>query len=555
MNFQAYTLESHNEYSCIQINAPDSSNRTPVHLCILLDTSASMDMDNKLNNVKQSIKFLLNFLTPQDQISVVTFSDIAKVINNKTSITPNEKENLSAVLSLIKSESNTNLSAGIITAQDCLNEVSSDVKQGILLLTDGQANAGVIHPPDIIRIVKGLTDKFSGTSISCVGYGTDHNAELLQGISSESGGSYYVVNDIENVAVVFGDILGALMSCTSQQVRVIMPPGTEVKTRYAVHNTSSYTEVVIGDMPASATAAFIAKLPTTTPISLKGYDILNHSTYELNTTINQTDDVTLQTNGEAHYLRFEVLTIIEKSRTMIINNPSAADIQTVLDSINSYITTITDYSSTHPHSLWNLLLSELNTCKSNLQNRNNLNRFHTGQVLSQHTAYLGMMRGLPAQTPIMHFNYSSQPPYDPNFQDENDDDPTSSNSVAHDISSNPIPPPVDLHRTFSNTVQRQISAQMHTYATPVAHTQSAPAIPVSALRRRNALGLMEPIQGLSQIQENDGSYDSLARSSNMLPLPPMSSSLLPLQRQQACPSDIPPICSPIRGVSHQSNTD
>lgn len=540
MNFQAYSLENHNEYSCIQVNAPDSSNRTPVHLCILLDTSASMDIDNKLNNVKQSIKFLLNFLTPQDQVSIVTFSDIAKVINKQTCITPNEKDNVTAVLSLIHSESNTNLSAGIITAQDCLNITGTtgtdDVKQGILLLTDGQANAGVINPPDIIRIVKGLTDKFSGTSISCVGYGTDHNAELLQNISSESGGSYYVVNDIENVAVVFGDILGGLMSCTSQQVRVILPPGTEVKTRYAVHNTPTAVEVVIGDMPAAATAAFIAKLPVSAPLSLKGYDILNHNTFELNTTVNQTDDVTLQTNGEAHYLRFEVLSIIEKSRTMIMNNPIATEIQPVLDSINSYITTITEYSSTHTHSLWDLLLSELNSCKSNLQNRNNINRYHTGQVLTQHTAYLGMMRGLPsalpsAQQPVqplmrMNYNFGTQ-----DFEAE-DDDPTS--SVP--------PPPIDLYRTFSNNVQRQISSQMYDYATPrVSATGVATS---SAMRRCNALGVTDPTQILSQIQEVNSSYDSL---------PPIPLSLLPLQRQQACSSDIPPICSPVRCLSTESH--
>ncbi len=542
MNFQAYTLQNHSDYSCIQVNAPDSSNRTPVHLCILLDTSASMDIGDKLNNVKQSIKFLLNFLTPNDQVSIVTFSDIAKVINKQALITPTEKENMNAVLSLITSEANTNLSAGIITAQDCLNEVSGDVKQGILLLTDGQANCGVVNPPDIIRIVKSLTDKYSGTSISCVGYGTDHNADLLQSISSESGGSYYVVNDIENVAVVFGDILGGLMSCTSQQVRVLLPPGTEVKTRYAVHNTPAAVEVVIGDMPASMNAAFIAKLPVNTPITLKGYDILNHTTFELNTTVNTTDDETLQTNGEAHYLRFEVLAIIEKSRSMIMNNPSSADIQTVIDSINAYITTITEYSSTHSHTLWSLLLSELNNCKTNLQNRNNINRYHTGQVLSQHTAYLGMMRGLPAQTPLAQPYYHSSSMQN---EDENeDDDPCSASRIA-----SAAPPPVDLQRTFSNAVQRQISGQMHSYATPVAHTQSAPSIPVSALRRRNAIGTTDPLQMLSQIQEADGSYDSLA------PLPPIIPCLLPLQRQQACPSDIPAIFSPLRNVSEQSNTD
>ena len=55
MNFQAYTLSKHPEWACLQVKAPESETRTPVHLCCVIDTSASMESYNKLENVKRSL--------------------------------------------------------------------------------------------------------------------------------------------------------------------------------------------------------------------------------------------------------------------------------------------------------------------------------------------------------------------------------------------------------------------------------------------------------------------------------------------------------------------
>jgi Ca-activated chloride channel family protein len=270
-----------------------------------------MDSDNKLENVKRSLQFLLDFLGPQDSVSVITFSETARTILTQTAVSAAEKDNIRARISIIRVESNTNLSAGIVQARDSLQIDTSNTKQGILLLTDGIANMGLTRPADILELVRNTINKFNGTSISSVGYGTDHNVELLQSISTEGGGSYYVVNNLEDVATVFGDILGGLVSCAAQQVRVVLPTGTEIKSRYAIHTAGDQIDIVIGDLPSGAEAAFLAKIPVGRPVTLKGYDLVTHNTFEVNTTVGTTTDVTLQVSGEAHYLRFEVLAIIE----------------------------------------------------------------------------------------------------------------------------------------------------------------------------------------------------------------------------------------------------
>jgi hypothetical protein len=462
-----------------------------------------MTSENKLENVKQSLQFLLDFLGPQDSVSVITFSETAKTILTQTAVTASEKDNIRARISIIKVESNTNLSASIVQARETLMIDTSNCKQGILLLTDGVANMGLTRPTDILELVRNTIDKFRGTSISSVGYGTDHNVELLQSISTEGGGSYYVVNNLEDVATVFGDILGGLVSCAAQQVRIVLPVGTEVKSRYATNTNGDKMEIVIGDMPAGAEAAFLAKISAGLPVTLKGYDLLTHNTFEMNTTVSTTDDSTLQVNGDAHYLRFEVMAILEQSRSLMNFHTPAADITAQVTKIDACIATITTHRAEHEHSLWDILLDELNACKRTLQHRNVYDTT-TPHIMTQHAGYLGRMRGLPAAL--------SQVPSNPMTGifsgGEGCGDPDA------------IPTPLPVMRTFSNYTQRQISSQL---CATVSGGLRAPTQDPNSTRTSPAL---QPVTNIIPIPEMQPLPDSL-------PLPN-----IPLTRQVACSSSV-----------------
>jgi hypothetical protein len=392
-----------------------------------------MDSDYKLENVKQSLHFLLDFLGSQDKITIVTFSESAKTILSKITTSGAEKDNIRARISIIRTESNTNLSAGIVQSRESLITDDPQIKQGILLLTDGVANLGLTRAADILELVTNTVNRFSGTSISCVGYGTDHNSELLQNISTEGGGSYYVVNNLEDVAIVFGDILGGLVSCVSQQVRVILPRGTEIKTRYAVNETDDKLEIILGDMSAGMEGAFLAKLPIGTTIELRGYNLQTHDTFQINTNVIATQDSTLQVNGVAHYLRFEVLNLLEQARTVIMRGGNLLRIREILDRIDGLIRSITEYSAQSSHSLWDILLQELNSCKFSLENeRRNADTPH---LMTQRAGYLGRMRGIAA-------GMSQRGEEEENLS------------------------PIPVERTFSNIAQRLISSQMVASVTP-----------------------------------------------------------------------------------------
>jgi hypothetical protein len=248
------------------------------------------------------------------------------------------------------------------------------------------ANDGVKEPDQIVAMTKKLLEDYHGTSLSCIGYGTDHNAELLQSMATEGGGSYSIVNTLEDVATVFGNVLGGLISCSFQQVCITLPKGTEIKSRYATNHLDEL-EIMVGDLSAGMEAVVLAKIPLGHVLSVKAYDLKASQLITVETTVSSSEDVTIQTDGEAHYLRFDVLALLDDI---------ASGKQTYEHYLEMVITCTHDvkaYREKHAHALWDLLLNELDRALKSLKFPHMYHR----NLTKQHGAYLGMMRGTSSQ--------------------------------------------------------------------------------------------------------------------------------------------------------------
>ena len=237
---QVLYKKSSNEGAVVLKGIPSGETTTSVHMIFVIDVSDSMEDCNKLENVKQSMKFVLPFLKATDRISIVTFGGEANV---KVSCVIPDISHLTSVIDSFETEGCTNLSAGLMLASGCA-ALDPDRKVGIVLLTDGHANAGVCVPDVLLDLVKNGLSQYSLTSVA---YGEDHNATLLTQFAASSGGSYNIVNNLEDVATVFGEILGGLTTVVAQNIHVEFPLGTVLKTGYPQINTGSL-KVKVGDI-------------------------------------------------------------------------------------------------------------------------------------------------------------------------------------------------------------------------------------------------------------------------------------------------------------------
>lgn len=383
--------------ACIRIRGNRSftmERRIPVHFCIAIDVSGSMAIDLKLENVKRSIHYILEILTDADMVSIVTFSNRATHVIQRSATTDDNTAILQQRVRSLNPDGGTNLSDGILATRDCLLAPGTAYKQGILLLTDGQANSGVTDPAQIVQMVSSLLAEFNGTTLSCVGYGTDHNGDLLRAIAREGSGSYSVVQNLEDVATVFGDILGGLISCGFQQVAVKIPRDASQISHYPM-DTSAHTTIRIGDLQDESEIAVIVRdVSAGQDISVQGYNVreLQFTTTTLPIQADATPEEIL--HGKITYLRCEVVRLMEDVRTAVASNRSMESREPLLRTVARLRELATSYGTELPQV--QMILEELDVCERTLNTplRTMHEHEHATQILTQRTACMASGRGV-----------------------------------------------------------------------------------------------------------------------------------------------------------------
>ena len=384
----------------ILLKGRSRSSRQPVHMMMLVDTSGSMDDANKLESVKRSLQVMLVLLSDQDRLSLVTFDDTSKVHLNRTTPTATDREAISYRISGLRTNGSTNMSAGLLEMRERVEENSSGRKQGILMLTDGLANMGVMDTPGLVNIVRRILQEKPGVSISTVGYGADHNTDLLTEIAKEGGGAYNVVKSLEDVASTFGDVLGGLMSISVQRATLEFPPGYKVYTSYPTTvEPSGFTHVNIGDIYSDTEITVLYEgNPSMGPIRVLGTDMMTLDTIDsLSAPDLVTDEDTFLSCFVVAQFRREVSELLKGMRTKR-NSVTVQDITNLMQRVRENI-------RIQDHPIVPFLLEDLQQAHDILAGNRVMSQEEATE-LAQHSAYIGMSRGLRTQTS----NVSSVPP-------------------------------------------------------------------------------------------------------------------------------------------------
>ena len=245
--------------SLFEIHVQQSDERIPTHFVLLLDTSGSMEEKKKLENVKKCVELLLNILTPDDRISVVTFADDSKIVLKRVPADSLHKDSIISKLSSIHANGSTNMSASAVNLQNVVQDET--MKTGVILLTDGHANIGIYDTPSLTTMFRNVREKNPLLTIACLAYGTDHNAELLKQISTEGSGSYAIVNSLEDAATAIGDVFGSFVSCCAQNVDLHLPLGTTIEGSHTTTMLHNSVSLRIGDIYTGSQTMYLVNIP------------------------------------------------------------------------------------------------------------------------------------------------------------------------------------------------------------------------------------------------------------------------------------------------------
>jgi Ca-activated chloride channel family protein len=181
----------------------DDSEKKPADIALVMDTSGSMQDDNKLTNAKAGAKQLVSLLGDKDEFSLLQFSDTAGWATKDQSLGESRKESNRAVDSLFPG-GQTALYDAVDQAYTHLQERPADHIRALIVLTDGDDNTSKEALSDLIKKIHADGETHT-IRIFTIAYGSDAQKTVLTQIATATQGKAYEGTP-GNIVEVFRDI-------------------------------------------------------------------------------------------------------------------------------------------------------------------------------------------------------------------------------------------------------------------------------------------------------------------------------------------------------------
>ncbi|WP_439952039.1 YfbK domain-containing protein [Flavobacterium psychrotrophum] len=161
----------------------------------LIDVSGSMDAQNKLPLLKESMKILVKQMRAKDRIAIVVYAGAAGMVLPSTS--GSDKPAIIAALDKLSAGGSTAGGAGIELAYKTAQE--HFIKGGnnrVILATDGDFNVGASSDKDMQTLIE--EKRKSGVFLTCLGYGMgNYKDSKLETLSDKGNGNYAYIDNMD----------------------------------------------------------------------------------------------------------------------------------------------------------------------------------------------------------------------------------------------------------------------------------------------------------------------------------------------------------------------
>ena len=228
----------HTVHAMLDLVAPAAqpAERTPLEVALVLDRSGSM-AGPKLETAKESAAYLVRRMGGGDRLALITYDDEAELVSSLGGM---EKDELLEMVEGITPGGGTNLSGGWLKGVEALLvSPSTDEEPAaapsarepirrVLLLTDGQANVGIMDADTLVCMSGNAAG--DGIATTTIGFGQDFDEDLLTGMAEAGRGHAYYVADPDRSPGVFADEFEGLVSLVAQNVAVEIHPSEHVAT-------------------------------------------------------------------------------------------------------------------------------------------------------------------------------------------------------------------------------------------------------------------------------------------------------------------------------------
>jgi len=254
LNHNLLAVESeHTVHAMVELTAPeapDQDRRAALKLALVIDRSGSMAGD-KLAVTKACAAYLVRRLTPPDELAIVAYDDAVDLV---APLAPVHTESLLSAIAAIGPGGSTNLSGGWLKGLEVLKvsgEASADdTTRRVLLLTDGQANAGITESAALVSMA--TSARGAGVGTTTIGFGDHFAEELLTDMGDAGGGNAHFAPTPDAAPAIFAEEFEGLASVVAQNVSIEIRPGddvalVEVLNHYPATPVAGGVQLALGD--------------------------------------------------------------------------------------------------------------------------------------------------------------------------------------------------------------------------------------------------------------------------------------------------------------------
>ena len=226
----------------LKIVPPVEGQRKPSVLICGIDVSGSMDTEvkngdedngfSRLDLVKHALRTMISMLRDNDYLSIITFSDSAKIVFPLTQMNEVGRGTANLTVESLRTEGCTNI-------WDCLNKIMDVMKHPIckdrnvhsVLLTDGCPNR---DPPRgiIPTLERHLQSNVLKGTISTFGFGYELDSKLLDDIATKTFGGYNFIPDATMVGTIFVNFISNCLSSMYDRLSVQIETNCEILEKY-----------------------------------------------------------------------------------------------------------------------------------------------------------------------------------------------------------------------------------------------------------------------------------------------------------------------------------
>lgn len=186
------------------LNSPvvaDPSDRPPLNLSVVIDTSGSMAQRDKIDYVQNGLELLIDELRDGDKLALVTYSDSVSVPFPMAELSTNRGQ-VRQLVSNLAATGGTNIYAGLQTGyEELLQNYDSGRQNRVIFLSDGLATSGITGTGQILDMSKAYNS--DGLGITTVGLGDSFNQELMRDLALQADGNFYFLENTAAVSEVF----------------------------------------------------------------------------------------------------------------------------------------------------------------------------------------------------------------------------------------------------------------------------------------------------------------------------------------------------------------